>query len=222
MTRHEQQYEYVTYGEHSSLTVSYTPGLDGGGNTFGRAYAPFVRQHLAGVRSIFEWCAGPGFIGFSLLAAGLCETLDLGDVNPAAQAAVERTVKENGLEDRVRFHLSDCFTQVPPALRWDLMVGNPPHVNAAAPASEYQHSHSPLIWKDTDWSIHRDFYAAAPRFLNPGGSVVIQENLRFSDPSNFSSMIEESGLETVGVFPCGPKYEDYYFLWSRLPEETAR
>lgn len=208
--------------EYGSVKVSYTAELDGGGNSFGHAYAPFISQHFADVERVFEWCAGPGFIGFSLLAAGLCNSLDLGDVNPAAQVAVERTVKENSLEGQVRFHLSDSFAQIPSGLGWDLIVGNPPHVNAAAPASEYQHSHSTLIWKDTDWSIHRNFYAAAPRFLNPGGSILIQENYRFSTPSDFTQMIEESGLETVGTFACGPGYEDYYFLWSRLPERAAR
>ncbi|OON79708.1 methyltransferase [Streptomyces tsukubensis] len=204
--------------QYGPVGVSYTEELDGGGNTFGRAYAPFVERHLGHVGSAFEWCAGPGFIGFSLLAAGLCTSLDLGDLNPASQAVVDRTVKANGLENQVRFHLSDSFAQVPADLRWDLIVGNPPHVNAAAPASEYQHSHSPLIWKDTDWSIHRDFYAAAPGFLNPGGSILIQENHRFSAPEDFMQMIEDAGLEVVGSFGCGPGFEDYYFLWSRLPE----
>jgi methylase of polypeptide subunit release factors len=211
-------YSQVEYG---SILVSFTPELDGGGNTFGRAYAPFVETHFGKVDELFEWCAGPGFIGFSLLAAGLCGRLDLGDINHAARSAVERTIEENHLEDQARFHLSDCFAATPPEARWDLMVGNPPHVNAAAPASEYQHTHSPLIWKDTDWSIHGRFYAEASRHLRPGGSVVIQENHRFSAPEDFQRMIGDSGLEIVGAFECGPGYEDYYFMWSRLPAATA-
>ncbi|WP_330328290.1 methyltransferase [Streptomyces sp. NBC_00536] len=211
-------YSQAQYG---SIAVSYTAELDGGGNTFGRAYVPFVEEHFGRVENLFEWCAGPGFIGFSLLAAGCCDALHLGDVNPAARAAVERTARENDLADRVRFHLSAGFSGVPADSRWDLMVGNPPHVNAAAPASEYQHAHSPLIWQDEDWGIHRNFYADAPRFLRPGGSVVIQENHRFSTPGDFTPMVKESGLEIVGAFECGPGFEDYYFLWSRLPEHAG-
>ncbi|WP_234042310.1 class I SAM-dependent methyltransferase [Streptomyces marianii] len=138
-------------------------------------------------------------------------------MNPDAGAAVGRTIEANGLHGKVRFHLSDGFSQVPDDLRWDLMVGNPPHVNAVAAASDYQRSHSPLIWKDTDWAIHRSFYAKAAQRLRPGGSVVIQENHRFSAPEDFTEMAEESGLEVVGAFECGAGYEDYYFLWSRLP-----
>ncbi|WP_185921642.1 methyltransferase [Streptomyces sp. WAC06614] len=210
-----------SHARYGSLSVSYTDGLDGGGNTFGRAYEPFVRDRIGRVGSVFEWCAGPGFIGFSLLAAGLCDRLDLGDVNPDAGAAVGRTVAENDLHGRVRFHLSDGFEAVPDDLRWDLMVGNPPHVNAAAAASHYQRTRSPLIWKDTDWAIHRDFYAAAPGRLRPGGSVLVQENHRFSTPEDFTGMAEESGLEVVGAFACGAGYEDYYFLWSRLPSPAG-
>lgn len=213
------KYSQVEYGP---IRVSFTADLDGGGNTFGRAYAPFVEQHFGKVGSVFEWCAGPGFIGFSLLAAGLCDRLDLGDVNKAAQCAALRTIEDNGLRERVRFHLSDCFAAVASPLRWDLMVGNPPHVNAAAAASDYQHMHSPLIWKDTDWSIHSRFYAEAPHHLRPGGSVVIQENHRFSAPRDFRRMIDDAGLEAVGAFECGPGYEDYYFVWSRLPPTPAR
>ncbi|GAA2975284.1 class I SAM-dependent methyltransferase [Streptomyces enissocaesilis] len=207
-------YSQARYGP---VSVSYTAELDGGGNTFGRAYDPFVRSRFGRVGSVFELCAGPGFIGFSLLAAGLCDTLDLGDVNPDAQAAVERTVEENGLHGKVRFHLSDGFGDVPEDLRWDLMVGNPPHVNATAATSDYQRAHSALIWKDTDWAIHRRFYAEAAQRLRPGGSIVIQENHRFSTPEDFTDMVEKSGLEVVGAFACGPGYEDYYFLWSQLP-----
>jgi methylase of polypeptide subunit release factors len=200
------------------IRVSYTPALDGGGNDFGRAYLPFLRSRLGRVERVFEWCAGPGFIGFSLLGAGLCDRLDLGDVNTEARAAVDSTVAENGLGDRVGFHLSDCFEQVPSRMRWDLMVGNPPHVNSAAPASEYQHSHSPLIWMDTDWSIHRRFYAGAARHLSQGGAVIIQENHRFSSPDDFTGMIKDVGLEVVGAFECGAGYEDYYFLWAAASE----
>lgn len=207
-------YSHAQYG---SITVSYTQELDGGGNTFGRTYVPFVEEHFGKVGNLFEWCAGPGFIGFSLLAAGCCDVLHLGDVNPSAQAAVERTVRENDLADRVRFHLSAGFAAVPMDSRWDLMVGNPPHVNTAAPTSVYQHTHSPLMWQDADWAVHRDFYAGAPRFLRPGGSIVILENRRFSSPADFTAMITQSGLELVGSFDCGGQYEDYYFVWSKRP-----
>lgn len=208
-------YRHVTFGE---IRVSYTPALDGGGMGFGQAYVPFVREHLGPVDRLLEWCAGPGFIGFSLLAAGLCGTLDLADVNEDTEPAVRDTVRANGLDGRATAHVSDCFAQIPPELSWDLVVGNPPHVNSDDARTDYRRRHSPLIWQDSDWAIHRRFYRQVRDRLRPGGNVILQENHRFSSPDDFKGLIEESGLDHVGVFDCGPGLEDYYFLWSRLPD----
>jgi hypothetical protein len=91
-------YQTVSYG---SLAVCYTPELVGGGERYGQDYRAFVAQHLGPVHRVFEWCAGPGFIGFSLLAHGLCRSLCLADINPAAVAACRETVRRNGLADQV-------------------------------------------------------------------------------------------------------------------------
>jgi len=42
--------------------------LDGGGSTFGQDFIPVLRARgMPKVQRTFEWCSGPGFIGFSLL-----------------------------------------------------------------------------------------------------------------------------------------------------------
>ena len=58
----------------------------------------------------FEWCAGPRFIGFSLLGHGLCDTLCLADINPEAVSACERTIADNALTDRVSAIVPTIFT----------------------------------------------------------------------------------------------------------------
>jgi 16S rRNA G1207 methylase RsmC len=52
-------------------------------------------------RRAFEWCCGPGFIGFSMLGHGLCESLCLSDINAAAVSSCQYTVRVNKLSDRV-------------------------------------------------------------------------------------------------------------------------
>ncbi|WP_030895545.1 methyltransferase [Streptomyces sp. NRRL F-5053] len=207
-------YRHVTVGD---IRVSYTPELDGGGAEFGQAFVPFVRAHLGPVDRLLEWCAGPGFIGFSLLSAGLCTRLDLADVNADTGPLVRDTVRANGLHGRAVGHISDCFAQIPRELRWDLVVGNPPHVNSEDAETDYRRRHPRLIWQDSDWAVHRRFYRQVPGRLRPGGNVVLQENHRFSSPDDFKGLVEDAGLEHVGVFDCGPGLEDYYFVWSRLP-----
>src|SRR3954467_4779077 len=91
-------YYQVKYGDWA---VNYTPELDGGGMTFGQQYLEVIREKLGRVGHAFEYCAGPGFIGFSLLANGLCDKLTLADINPEAVKAVRATIAENRLEGRV-------------------------------------------------------------------------------------------------------------------------
>jgi hypothetical protein len=85
-----QPWRYVTYGD---VRVHYKRHLDGGGSTFGQDYIPFLHDHdMPKQGRVFEWCAGPGFIGFSLLGFGLCDTLCLADINSDAVRACQRTV----------------------------------------------------------------------------------------------------------------------------------
>src|SRR5450631_4241901 len=89
----------VSYG---GIEIRYRPEHDGGGTEFGQDYIPFLKAlGMPKQQRVFEWCCGPGFIGFSLLGNGLCESLCLADINPEAVASCTRTVRVNGLGGRV-------------------------------------------------------------------------------------------------------------------------
>ena len=198
------------------ITVSYTDDLDGGGQDFGKQYLPFVRDQFPDAAAVLEWCSGPGFIGFSLLGHGLCESLALADINPDAISACDDTITRNNLANTATAYLSDCFESIPAHRAWDLIVGNPPHVNTTPPGeTEFQRHKPQVIYLDQDWAIHRRFYAQARRHLAPGGSVVLQEKYRFARPEVFFPMIESGGLRVHEVVTCPPPHEEYYFLWSR-------
>lgn len=180
------------YGEMTigGVRVSYKSHLDGGGSTFGQDFVPVLRdRNMPKVQRAFEWCAGPGFIGFSLLAHGLCETLCLADVNPEAVAACRRTVARNGLEGKVSVHLSDNLKDIPASEQWDLVVSNPPHFGDTG--------FRQLRYDDPDWRVHRGFFGGIARHLKPGGVVVLQENNDGSTPATFTPMIAEAGLRVV-------------------------
>jgi len=68
----------VRYGKIRVRFLSY---LEGGGRNFGQEFIRVVKEKFGKVEHVFEYCAGPGFIGFSLLARGLCKKLSLADVN---------------------------------------------------------------------------------------------------------------------------------------------
>jgi methylase of polypeptide subunit release factors len=195
----------VAYGD---IRVHFRKHLDGGGNAFGQDFISFLQlKHMPRQQRVFEWCAGPGFIGFSLLAHGLAETLCLADINREAIEACGRTIADNGLAERVFCCRSDNLKNIPDSERWSLVIGNPPHF-----ADDWI---GDLRSYDAGWQIHREFFATVGRFLKPGGVIVLQENNRGSTAATFAPMIEASGLSTVFVAECRPRrtaHDRFYFL----------
>jgi hypothetical protein len=168
---------------------------------------------------VHEFCSGPGFIGFSLLAEGLCESLCLSDINPEAIQAVEQTIQLNGLQDCVNVYRSDGLRDIPEAERWDLVVSNPPHFK--------DNYHESIRHYDGNWQIHRNFYQTVAKYLNPGASVLFQENFEGSTPGDFSSMLAENGHSLIDAFVCSePRTKNYidtyYFQWSQMASESSR
>jgi predicted RNA methylase len=200
----------------ADVRISYQRHLDGGGTWFGQGFIPFLQSRGMPKRPrIFEWCSGPGFIGFSLLAHGLCETLCLADINPEAVAACRRTIADNGLADRVTVYLSDNLKNIPPSERWDLVVSNPPHFVDEYPGN--------LLAHDPDWSIHREFFATITPFLAPGGVILLQENNAGSTAETFRSMIEQAGLKIIFVQGGEPQRTPdhrYYYIGIMRTGET--
>lgn len=205
------EYLIERYGD---VAVYWTLELDGGGRSFGQQFVPIVQNMVGRVPRLFDFCAGAGFIGFSLLARGLCDTLCLSDINPDAVETMKKTVRENGLDGRVTVYQSDCLNDIPEHERWDLVVGNPPHFRAAS-VEEY---HADIIRFDPGWRIHEAFYGSVRRFLRPHGSVILLESYSGSDESVFAPMTRRGGLEVLKSFMFrdeNPWLNAHYFIWSK-------
>jgi hypothetical protein len=153
---------------YGGIRVHYKDWLDGGGSSFGQEVIPFLRDRgMPSQARVFEWCAGPAFIGFSMLGHGLCETLCLADINPMAVTACRRTIAANGLGGSVTVYHSDNLSAIPIEEQWDLVVGSPPFFDNPA---------FHLRAHDRGWHLHREFFATIGRFLRSGGVIVLQEN----------------------------------------------
>jgi len=203
--------QFSDYVEFQGIKVFYTRELDGGGAGFGQDYIDFVGSNFPPQERIFEWCSGPGFIGFSLLAHGLCNTLCLADINPLAVQACLKTIRFNNLETKVTVYLSDNLKHIPSSEKWDLVVGNPPHFKCICTKKK-----SPeIIFLDKDWVLHRAFYKDVGKFLTDNGLLVIQENSLRSSVESFREMIESNGLAIVDTPAC--KLDSrYYYIWARI------
>jgi hypothetical protein len=191
---------------YGGLEVVYREELDGRGSTLAPAFATFVAERtIAPYRCAFEWCAGPGFIGFALLADGLCDHLCLADVNPAAVDCVRRTIERNGLHDRVHVRLGDNLAALPRDARFDLVVGNPPSFHALNPDHpRYARFRDDLRPNDRGWEVHRGFYRDIHRHLLPGAVLHISE----VDPDHAEVFVPRDEPIPYDVRPC-PAGEDF-------------
>jgi predicted RNA methylase len=213
LTRRFKPWRQATY---AGIRVHYKTHLDGGGTYFGQDFIPFLRnRNMPKQWRAFEWCAGPGFIGFSMLGHGLCDTLCLADINDLAVDACKRTIDDNALAGRVSAYHSDNLKNIPASERWDLVVSNPPHFDDPYFEDE-------LRAHDPGWRIHREFLADVGKFLKPDGVIVLQENNNGSTAETFREMIEASGLQIVFVDGCAPqRTPDHRFYYIGIMHKGA-
>jgi methylase of polypeptide subunit release factors len=197
----------VTYQGKRTITVQYAKALDGGGSSFGQQFLEAVVLTTGHAGHVFELCAGPGLIGFSLLSQGLCDRLTLADINPHAVEACRSTIAENSLEHCCALYQSDVLEAIPPHESWDLVVGNPPHFpqgDLTLPSS--------LRKIDLGLSIHKRFFATVGQHLRPNGSILLQENSDATSPDCFNEMISASGFTVRKIFSVSTALP-YYFIW---------
>lgn len=158
--------------------VRYRPELDGAGSRIAPAFADCVAALATRpvYEHAFEWCAGPGFIGFTLLRRGLVRRLTLCDVNPAAIACVAATVEAHGLADRVRYAVGPDLTPLGPDDRFDLVVANPPNFYALNPRHpRYPALRDDLRPNDPGWRVHRAFYRGIAGHLTADAQLFVSE-----------------------------------------------
>lgn len=197
--------------KYKDIEVVWRKELSGGGLSYGQQYVPVVQQLFGKVDTICEFCAGPGFIGFSLLAHGLCNKLVLCDINPKAIEVIKETIERNKLQGKVSYYLSNGLTDVPKTEKWDLVVSNPPHFAVDAGQG--------ILSNDEDWKLHKHFYENIHQFLTPNGSVLFQENYLGSTENDFKPMLSNNQLQYIDSFMYVPAIDNmfnpYYYFWAR-------
>jgi methylase of polypeptide subunit release factors len=206
---------------YKDIEVFYRKRLDGAGTDLAVPFVDFVRANYPGKNfpSLFEWCAGPGFTGFSLLHENICDRLCLADINRDAIECVAETTRFNNLGAKVSYYVSDNFDDIPANERFDLIVGTPPHFcGLIAKDPQHEISKDDLRPIDPDWQIHRKFYSQVRKHLLPGGLLLISEaeptltevivghgegrDVRHQAPLiDFKYMIERAGLSYVKTVP---------------------
>lgn len=192
--------------------------LDGGGTEIYQEIINLLKEWYPGhlFDRTFEWCAGPGIIGFHLLDAGLTNTLCLADVYEPAVVAQKEIIDCLKCQHRVSTYLSDNLKHIPKTERWDLVVGNPPHF----PNSVQKHSGTNLrLYVDQDWNIHKEFFTDIKQFLNPGAKIFLWEAQWGSSVETFRPWIESAGLKISRYGDAVTTADKDYWYWIEITND---
>jgi ribosomal protein L3 glutamine methyltransferase len=129
------------------------------------------------VASALDLCTGSGCLAILLAHAYSGADIDAVDVSSDALAVAQRNVADYGLADRVNLIRSDLFSNLPEK-SYDLIISNPPYVTAMAMEElppEYRHEPAlALAGGDDGLDAVRTIVKEAPRFLSPGGVLVVE------------------------------------------------
>lgn len=138
-------------------------------------FAPWLDPDQVG--SVLDLCTGSGCIGIACAYAFPEARVDLTDLSPAALAVARENIAMHDLEDRVEAIQADVWDGLP-AGQYDLIVSNPPYVDAEDMASlptEYQHEPAlGLAAGDEGLDVVVRILAGAAERINRGGILVVE------------------------------------------------
>jgi len=184
----------------NSIDIYYTNETNGGGDHFLPEYAEVIKKWYGKVDSVLEWCAGPGFIGYGLLGAGLCNSIAFNEIFEPAIEMCRKTASNNNLD--VQVYTQENLDEV--TEQFDLVVGNPPHWSKEEYAKQALQNFLPAQTLDTrlkqvlideDWKIHKSFFNNMKRMLKHNGKILLQENATGSNPEMWSQILQGTGLK---------------------------
>ncbi|KEA63812.1 Protein-N(5)-glutamine methyltransferase PrmB, methylates LSU ribosomal protein L3p [Marinobacterium lacunae] len=139
-------------------------------------YEPWLRP--GPVSRVLDLCTGSGCIGIATALVFREACVDLVDISEEALAVAGSNIKRHQLADRVEAVESDLFEALDPSRPYDLIVSNPPYVDAQDLASmpqEYRHEPDLALGSGADGlDITRRILREAGRYLTDDGLLVVE------------------------------------------------
>ena len=129
------------------------------------------------VTSVLDMCTGSGCLAILAVHAYPAADVDAVDISAGALAVAQRNVADYGLADRITLIRSDLFANLPEKT-YDLVISNPPYVTTMAmedlPPEYLKEPQIALAGGDDGLDAVRTVLKDAPRFLAPGGTLVVE------------------------------------------------
>ncbi|MFJ5882380.1 putative protein N(5)-glutamine methyltransferase [Kitasatospora cineracea] len=188
--------QVVGFAEFAGLRIALAPGV-----FVPRRRSEFLVERAAALGRpgavLLDLCCGSGAIGAALAARlGPDTVLHAADVDPAAVACARRNLAPYG----GLVHLGDLDAPLPPALRGrvDLLLANAPYVPTGEipllPPEARDHEPATALDGGADGlAVQRRVAAAAPRWLAPGGRLLIETSGRQAPAT--AALLAGRGLE---------------------------
>lgn len=139
-------------------------------------FSPWVNDPES-VENILELCTGSGCLPIMLADAFPNAHVDAVDISPDALAVARRNVDDYALQDRIALIESDLYTKVPEK-KYDLIVTNPPYVNATSmgklPQEYLREPQIALAGGEDGMDLVRKIVAGAAERLTPNGVLIVE------------------------------------------------
>jgi ribosomal protein L3 glutamine methyltransferase len=140
-----------------------------------KEFEPWIEA--GAISRVLDLCTGSGCIAIACAYAFPDAQVDATDLSAEALAVARMNVERLHAGTRVTLHQADVFQGLPPA-RYDIIVSNPPYVDAEDMAGlPDEHKHEPALGlaagKD-GLDIVRRILAGAADYLAPEGILVVE------------------------------------------------
>ncbi len=139
-------------------------------------FSPWLNS--ASMRTALDLCCGSGCIGIAVAAHLPAVTVDLIDVSQAALDVAQMNIDRHNLNQRVRTQRSDLFSALDAEQQYDLIVSNPPYVDAqdlASMPAEYQHEPQLALDAGNDGLVFaRKILQQAAAYLSEEGALIVE------------------------------------------------
>lgn len=139
-------------------------------------FAPWL-QDADAVQHALDLCTGSGCLPILLADAFPQAQIDAVDISADALAVARLNVDEYALGDRITLVESDLYSKLPDR-KYDLIISNPPYVNAGSMAKlPQEYLHEPqlaLAGGDDGMDLVRTIVSGAAQRLTPQGILIVE------------------------------------------------